>query len=184
MAINTPWKIKTTNTRHGETVEYLPILVQDNAAPTDDTAVQVGTDKPENAINFSLSAQLESGRLQWVAYEKDGEDFSNGTLESLINSGSLTSAEVNRLQERFGTDDTGDYIVNSITEQRIWLKEYIHDSGLNAESELKGPSWTNRVSTTEGEYTPIFITSADIEPLPDRPFEGNGRVSFQLGERL
>lgn len=182
MAINTPWKIKTTNTRHGETVEYLPILVQDNAAPTDDTAVSVGTDKPVNAINFSLSAQLESGRLQWIAYEKKGGDFSRGTLESLINSGSLSSAEVNRLKERFGTDSSGNYIVNTVTEQRIWLKEYIHDPGLNAESELYGPSWDDRVNLGEG--TPIFITSADIEPLPDRPFEGNGRVSFQLGRRL
>ena len=176
------WKIIVEDASHDVEAEYLPILVQRNPASTDQSAVQIGTDKPANAVNFSLSAQLESGSLEWNAYAKEGVDFSNGTLQEVIDNGNISSDEVTRLEERFSTDDSGTYTVTSITEQRIWLKEYIHDPSLSANWQLSGPSWTNRVNLQEG--TPIFITNADIQPLPDRPFEGTASISFQLGGRL
>ena len=176
------WKIIVEDASHDVEAEYLPILVQRNSASTDQSAVQIGTDKPANAVNFSLSAQLESGSLEWNAYAKEGVDFSNGTLQEVIDEGDITSSEVTRLEERFSTDDSGTYTVTSITEQRMWLKEYIHDPGLASKWRLEGPSWTHRVSLDEG--TPVFINNADLEPLPDRPFEGNGLIRFQLGGRL
>jgi len=182
--INTDWKIEVFNSRVDVDLVYLPIIVRRNPASTDHSAVQIGTDQPVNAVNFSLSAQLESGSLEWNAYSKPGKevDFSDGTLQEILDEGSISSDEANRIAARFSTDSDGDYTVQSITEQRIWLKEYIHDPSLSANWELSGPSWTNRVNIDEG--TPIFITNADIEPLPDRPFEGTASVSFQLGGRL
>jgi len=185
MAIDTPWKIIVEDASHGVQAEYLPILVQRNPAPTDQSAVQVGTNRPANAVNFSLSAQLESGSLEWDAYQKNGEDFSNGTLQNDSGTGvysNVSTAEQNRLDARFSEGPNGNLTVTTITEQRIWVKEYIHDAGLASEWKLEGPSWDDRVNLNEG--TPVFINGADIEPDPNRPFEGRGRIQFQLGGRL
>lgn len=196
------WLIKVFDASHGvpEAV-YRPILVQRNPSPTEHSAVQVGTTKTAEAVNFSLSAQLESGSLEWDAYSNPSSrsipDFSydeatdTHTLQAVINnldSGTTEEQdEATRLRERFSTstdtnDGTEKYTVKSITEQRIWLKEYIHDHGNASDWQLFGPSWTHRVNLNEG--CPIFITAADIEPDPDRPFEGGGRIQFQLGGRL
>lgn len=187
------WKIVAQNTSYeidNGDVEpvYRPILVQTDSTPTDQSAVQVGTTSPEQAVNFSLSPQLENGRLRWKAYHKEDRDYAYDpdqdvhTLDELINNSDLDQQEIDTLTERFSQNSDNVYTVSSVIEQRIWLKEYIHDWGLRAEAELYGPSWTHRINVDDG--TPIFITSADIEPNAERALEGDGIISFQLGERL
>lgn len=187
------WKIVAQDTSYSidngnVNAVYRPILVQSDSAPTEQSAVQVGTTKPEEAVNFSLSAQLESGRLRWKAYHKEDRDYAYDpvqdvhTLDELINNSDISLQEEQTLTERFSQNSQGIYTVSTVIEQRIWLKEYIHDWGLRSEAELYGPSWTHRVIVDSG--TPIFITSADVEPDPERGLEGDGILSFQLGERL
>lgn len=189
----TDWKIVAQNTSYsiaGGSVNavYRPRMVKDDAAPTEQSAVQIGTTSPEEAVNFSLSAQLESGRLRWKAYQKPGFDFAYDpvqdvhTLDELITNSDIDQNEIDTLTERFSQNDQGTFTVNTVEEQRIWLKEYIHDWGLRSEAELYGPTWTHRVQVDNG--TPIFITGADIELSSDRPLQGRGVINFQLGERL
>jgi len=187
------WKIVARDTSYtisdGDVdAVYRPILVTDNSAPTEQSALQVGTTKPENAVNFSLSAQLENGSLRWHAYHKEDRDYAYDpeqdvhTLDRLINDSDLSQEEINTLTTRFSQNSEGTFTVSTVIEQRIWLKEYIDDHGLQSDAELFGPSWTHRVIVDEG--TPIFITGADVEPRNDRPLEGRGIVNFQLGDRL
>ena len=167
--------------RYDVELRYKPILVQRNPGSVQDDAVQIGTDRPVNAINFSLSASRETGSLEWRDYDKKGRDASDGSLQELVDSGELDSDGLDQVDKLFGQVD-GSYVVNSWDEKRNWLKMFVCDEFGGASWKLEGPSWMHRRNLDEG--TPIFVTESDVEPDNRRPFESNGFIRFNVGRRL
>lgn len=168
----------------------------------------IATDRPINNKIFSLAGKTEEGVIEFEAFERtdpesidspfndrsfeirapDGEKHTLDTLiEELEAEGSSEAQEeADKLKSRFGQDDQGNYVVRTIEEQRIWLREYVHNPGLSASWSLFGPGYDFRRINGQGEPqgTPIFMEGADLEPDPNTEKTGTGNIDFKVGGRL
>jgi len=165
---------------------------------------QIAVDEPVNNKTFSLSGKREDGQFDFTAFERFNPqnvdsvysdrsynpDTGTHTLDALITAleaGSTDAqAKADQIKARFQQDSSNNYVVRSVIEQRIWFKEFIHNPGLNTDWRLYGPGYDYR--TVDGSNnptgTPIFVTTADIEPSPNTEGRGTGTLQFNVGGRL
>jgi len=212
MAVN-DYKIIATNTLEGEDMTYVIPIMKTPRSSGELGGTSIALDRPVNNKIFSLSGKRESGTLEFQAFERfnpasvdspfsdrsydaDKPSGERHTLDYLIqqleagtansNSASVQQATADQLKARFQQDSAGNYVVRSVREQRIWLREYVHNPGLSAEWTLFGPSFDFR--TVDGlnnpQGTPIVVEAADIEPSANTDAIGTGRVQFKVGGRL
>lgn len=120
---------------------------------------------PTNSFQFNLGGKKESITLEFLLYN-DGTDKSNGTLANSTIS-----------DPRF-TDGT----VETVLEQKVWLKEYISAADLAIDWKLYGRDFTDREQAGEG--TSISITEARPEPVSDRPTTMRFIVQANIGRRV
>lgn len=119
---------------------------------------------PTNSFQFNLSGKTEQFTMEFLLYN-DGTDRSNGTLaDSTID------------DSRFSNDT-----IETVQEQKVWLKEYIHTANLAVTWRLYGEEWTDRED--DGEGTSIAIKEARAEPEPGRNAE-RFVVQANLGRRV
>lgn len=201
------YKIRAVNTLQGYPMSYTVPIMKTSRSAGESGGTTIALDKPVNNQVFTFSGKRESGSLQFEAFEKFNpstvdsvesdrsydSDLPVGerhTLDYLIDQLSAGSsseqAEAEQLKQRFGQDSNGNYVVRTVEEQRIWVREYVHNPGLRAEGKLFGPTYSYR--TVDGSNnptgTPIFIESADIEPDPNTTGRGTGNIQFKIGGRL
>jgi len=165
----------------------------------------IPVDKPINNKIFSLSGKTEEGSIEFEAFERfNPSDIDsvyndrsynpttgNHTLDDLI-SGLENSTisgsddEALKLKNRFQQDSSNNYVVRSVKEQRIWLKEYVQNPGLTADWNLFGGEydWRTIDGSNNNDGTPIFFQSADIEPAQNTEGRGLGTIQFKVGDRL
>ena len=189
-------------------ITYVIPIVKTSRAPTEKGGSTIALDKPVNNQTFSLSGKRENGTLDFVAFERFNpqsvdsvysdrsydEDAPSGekhTLDFLItelenSSESGSTAEADRLKAIFPQDSNGNYVVRTVEQQRIWLRDFVDNPGLNAEWFLFGPSYDFRTvdGSNNPQGTPIFLESADIEPSPKNRGRGTGNLQFKVGGRL
>lgn len=182
------FEIVASNTLENVPLRYIVPLKEEVPAPSQLGGTDIATNRPINNIIFSLQGKTEGGRLGFTAieiYDEDdpSADRSAGTLQDLIEASS--GDKVTILQKRFGQDSSGDYIVRTVREQRIWLRDYVHNPGLGAQWRLFGPTYDFRTIDENGNNTgtPVFVEEADIEPNPKNPAKGRGVISFKVGGR-
>lgn len=185
------YEIAVQNTLSGETLRYVVPLKDKVRGPGKLGGTPIATDRPINNIIFSLQGKTEGGTIGFTAieiYNPDDEnaDRSAGTLQDLVASVSGTREKI--LKKRFGTDSSGNYIVRSIREQRIWLRDYVMNPALGANWTLFGPTYDNRTidesNDDKNTGTPVFLEEADIEPNPKNPARGQGILKFKVGRRI
>jgi len=183
------YKIEVTGTLGGTKLEYVLPLKRDVRTPAKLGGTSIPTDRPVNNLVFSLSGKTEEGKISFFAIEifdktKDKADRSNGTLQDLINNSG--ASKTTRLQNRFGQDGSGKYIVRTVKEQKIWLREYILNPSLSASWRLFGGSYDFRTLDANGNNngTPVFLNQADIERDPQNKAKGLGNISFKVGDRI
>lgn len=180
-------------------------IVRNNRGPSESGGVPIPLDKPVNNKHFDLSGQTESGNFEsFTAFER----FNPQTIDSVYNDRSydpvtgthtleqlrsqLRSSGVSgsddeafKIEQRFTQDSSGNYVVRTVKEQRIWLKEFIDNPGLIAKWNMYGGEYDWRtVSGSTNNGTPIYVNSADIEPDPENRGRGTGNISFNVGGRL
>ena len=200
-------KIIAQNTLQGEDMSYVIPIVTADRGPGQLGGTSIPLDKPVNNQIFSLSGKTESGTLEFDAFERfnpqnvdsvysdrsfddDKPAGEKHTLDYLISQLELGTAqdqaEADQLKARFQQDSSGNYVVRTVEEQRIWVKEYVHNPGLSTDWYLFGPSYSFRTvdGSNNPQGTPIFLESADIEPSPTTEGRGTGNVSFKVGGRL
>lgn len=183
------YKIEVTGTLSNTKLEYKFPLKRDVRTPAKLGGTSIPTDRPVNSLVFSLSGKTEEGTLSFIAIEvfdetKAKADRSNGTLQTLISNSSVDKAT--RLQKRFGTDGSGNHIVRTVEEQKIWLREYILNPSLSASWRLFGGSFDFRTidANDNNTGTPVFVNEADIERDPENSAKGNGTLKFKVGDRI
>lgn len=165
----------------------------------------IAVDRPVNNKIFSLSGKTEGGNIEFEAFERFSPDgFDNvyndrsydpaadvHTLDELItaldnSTISGSDDEALKLKNRFQQDGNGTYVVRTVKEQRIWLKEYVQNPGLTTNWTLFGGEYDWRTIDGNGNNagTPIFLRNADIEPAENTEGRGTGTVQFEVGDRL
>lgn len=184
---------------------YTLPIVTNRRGPGDLGGTQIAVDKPVNNKTFSLSGKRETGQFEFIAFER----FNPGSVDSVYSDRSYdpvtnthtldalitalenstsngSSDEALKLKNRFQQDSSSNYIVRSVQEQRIWLKEFIHNPGLSAEWSLFGGEYDFRTidGNNNNAGTPIFVTNADIEPSNSTEARGTGTLQFNIGGRL
>lgn len=183
------FELVALQTLNNTELRYLVPLKKDIQHPTNIDSVEMRTDKPVNNVNFSLSGKGETGTINFKAVSTVASgafqtDRSLGTLQDLIDN--VSSSKADQLRARFGQNGSGDYVVRTIEEQEIWLREYVHNPGATSTWTLFGPSYSYRTvdSNNNPTGTPIFVNDADIEPNPVNPAVGSGVIKFTVGGRL
>jgi len=195
------YEIVALQTLENVTLRYIIPKKETVQHPTSIGSVNMKTDRPVNNVNFSLSGKGEQGTINFTAVDTTASgpfqtDRSAGTLQDLIDNSSTAEADV--LRARFGQDSGGDYVVRTITEQEIWLREYMHNPGATATWRLFGPAYSFRKVDGVVDPTvidadnlgvnpsgcPIFMDEGDIEPNPQNPARGAGIFRFKVGGRL
>jgi len=166
---------------------------------------QIAVDRPINNKTFSLSGKREDGAFEFEAFER----FNPASIDSVYNDRSYDPTndvhtldkliaeleaegssdaqdEADKLKNRFQQDSSNNYVVRSVEEQRIWFKEFIHNPGLLADWTLFGGSYDWRTIDGSGNNagTPVFVTTADIEPSQENEARGIGTLEFNVGGRL
>jgi len=189
------YELAVTNTLNGVDLRFLVYKKEQVRHPSSLGGTTIRLDKPVNNKNFSLSGKGEEGTLNFTAktiFDPDASnaDRSAGTLQDLIDTleaGTTDDQEhADRLKNRFGQDSSGNYIVRTVREQGIWLREYIHNPGLEASWTLFGPEYDYRTTDSNGNNTgtPVFVQEADIEENPQNQARGVGIIRFKVGSRL
>lgn len=198
------YRIEVTNTLQGPDMTYvIPIMRTDRGAGNLG-GTSIALDKPVNNKIFSLSGKTESGQIEFEAFER----FNPSSIDSVYNDRSYNPdtgvhtldnlittleggtsddvAKADKLKQRFQQDSNGNYVVRTVEEQRIWLKEYVHNPGLSADWSLYGPGYSYRTvdGSNNATGTPVFLESADIEPSPNTKGRGTGNIGFKVGGRL
>lgn len=181
--------LQVTDTLNGVDLTYIIPLKREVRHPSSLGGTTIRLDKPINNKNFSLTGKGESGTVNFTAieiYDEDDADAdrSDGTLQNLIDN--VTGDLDTKLKNRFGQDSSGNYIVRTVEEQGIWLREYVHNPGLKAFWRLFGEEFDWRTVDSNGNNTgtPVFIEEADIEPNPENEARGTGIIRFKVGSRL
>lgn len=134
--------------------------------------------KPENSFQYNLSGKTEQPTLEFVMYN-DGTDRSNTSVSN------TTVNDIAEVADGIGYTSFNDPRLGSTIEtkeeQKIWVKEYIHNNALPVTWKLYGRDYTDRI--TQGNGTPITITQVEPRPIPG---ENKIRmvVRFNLGKRL
>lgn len=183
------YKLQVKNTLGSTQLEYIIPLKRDVRTPSKLGGTSIATNRPVNNIIFSLSGKTEEGSISFTAIEvfdesKDKADRSNGTLEDLrINS---SGKKETRLEKRFGQDNNGKYIVRTVEEQKIWLRDFVHNASLSASWRLFGGSYDFRTldANNDNNGCPVFVTEADIERDPENKAKGTGTIKFKVGDRI
>lgn len=189
------YELAVTNTLNGVDLRYIVPLKREVRHPSSLGGTTIRLDKPVNNKNFSLSGKGEEGTLNFTAKTVFDPDASNadrsaGTLEELVTTleagDSDDVAHAERLKNRFGQDSSGNYIVRTVREQGIWLREYVHNPALEASWSLFGPEYDYRTTDSEGNNTgtPVFVQEADIEEDPRNQAKGVGIIRFKVGGRI
>jgi len=174
-------------------LEYIVPKTNSIPSPTKQESITIATDQPKNNKNFSLAGQREEGNLDFTAKtvfdpSASNADRSDGSLQVLLNeldasavSGSTDLA--NQLRARFGQDDSNNYIVRTIVEQRVWVREYINNPGLDSDYALFGGAYDFRTvdGSNNNTGTPIDIQEADIDRNENNPAKGKGIIRFKVG---
>lgn len=180
-------------------------IVTTNRGPGKLGGVEIALDKPVNNKTFSLSGKTEGGSFEFEAFER----FNPQTVDSVYNDRSYdpatgvhtldkliseleasavsgSSDEATKLKNRFQQDSSNNYVVRTVEEQRIWLKEFIHNPGLNCDWTMFGGEYDFRTidGTGNNTGTPVFVTNADIEPSGNTAGRGTGTLEFNVGGRL
>lgn len=153
----------------GNSLEFHFEFVNRLPDPQDTPGTSITTNKPVNNKIFSVGGTEESIRLDAVLYD-NGVDVSNGTLQEAESNNNLSDP-------RFSNSD-----VTTRFEQKIWLKEYVNFSDLQADWKLYGYDFTDRVNNGDG--IPVFITKVDPQPDPNRPLSIPVTVNMLVGDRL
>jgi hypothetical protein len=120
---------------------------------------------PTNSFQFNLGGKTEQITIEFVLYN-DGTDKSNGTLNA---------ADID--DTRFNNNT-----VETVREQKIWLKEYIHTADLAVDWLLFGRDFTGRTDGSPG--TPIAITETRPEPSAGNPNSIRFVVQANVGRRV
>ena len=193
LAVDTYW-----DSVYGIDVDLNYIIPKTEGIPAPSTleAVNIKTDKPVNNKNFSLSGMGEGGTIDFTSVEvfdpdASNADRSNASLQILLNELDASSVsgsgdEADRIRNLFGQDSNNNYVVRTVLEQKRWVRDFIHNSGVGAEWRLFGGSYDFR---TVDEFinntgTPIFINQADIERRENTRARGRGQIRFELGGRV
>lgn len=183
------YEIAVSNTLSGETLRYIVPKKEDVRGPAKLSGTAIALQKPVNSKVFSLSGKRESVTLAFTAieiYDPDDPDAdrSNGTLQNLVST--VTGDRETILKNRFGQDGDGDYIVRTVEEQKIWVRDYILNPSLDAQWRLFGGSYDYRTVDGNGNNTgtPVFLEEADVERDPQNPAQGNGVLGLKVGGRL
>jgi len=183
------YRIEVDGTLGGTKLEYVIPLKRDVRTPAKLGGTSIPTNRPVNNLVFSLSGKTEEGKISFFAIEiydktKAEADRSNGTLQDLINNSG--ASKTSRLQKRFGEDGSGNYIVRTVKEQKIWLRDFILNPSLSASWRIFGGSYDFRTldANDNNNGTPIFLTEADIERDPENKAKGLGNISFKVGDRI
>jgi len=189
------YELVVNNTLSGTELRYIVPKKEDITHPSKLGGTTIRLDRPKNNKIFSLGGKGEEGNLNFTArtiFDPDdaNADTSAGTLEDLLSTldAGTTSQqqEANALRNRFGQDSNGNYIVRTVKEQSIWLREYVHNPGLSASWTLFGGEYDYRTVDSNGNNTgtPIFVEEADIEVNPNNPANAPGIIRFKLGGRI
>jgi len=166
---------------------------------------QIAVDRPINNKTFSLSGKREDGQFEFEAFER----FNPASIDSIYNDrsydpttdvhtldkliteleaegSSAAQDEADKLKNRFQQDSSGNYVVRNVEEQGIWFREFIHNPGLVAEWTIFGGRYDWRTIDGSGNNNgcPIFMNTADIEPLQNNEARGIGTLEFNIGGRL
>jgi len=186
------YEVEALQTLENTNLRYVIPLKRDIQHPTNISSVEMRTDKPVNNVNFSLTGKGETGTINFRAVDttasgKFKTDRSAGTLQNLIDN--VSTSKEDKLKARFGEatiDGTTKYVVRTIPEQIIWLREYVHNPGANTTWKIFGPTYDFRTLDNFNNLTgtPIFLNDADIEPNPTNSAVGTGIIKFKLGGRL
>lgn len=186
-------------------LSYMLPIVDNPRGPGEIGGTQIATDKPINNKTFSLSGKTEAGQFEFTAFER----FNPATVDSVYNDRSydpttsvhtldqlITELEASavtgsgdealKLKNRFSQDSSNNYVVRTVKEQRIWLKEFIHNPGLGASWSMFGGEydWRTIDVNDNNAGTPVFLKAADIEPSGNTRGRGTGTLQFNVGGRL
>lgn len=178
-------------------LEYIFPKTKSIPSPTKNESITIQTDKPINNKNFNaVPGNREEGNMQFTAKEifdptDSFADRSDGSLQVLLNelddsgvSGSTALAD--QLRQRFGTDGSGNYIVRTVVEQRVWFREYINNPGNDADHRLFGGAYDFRTvdGSNNNTGTPVDIVEADIDRAENNPAKGAGVMRFKVGDNI
>ncbi|MGK7368811.1 MAG: hypothetical protein ACNS64_01250 [Candidatus Halalkalibacterium sp. M3_1C_030] len=156
-------------------LEYEVKLVKAFAQTGDSPFSSTPAINPENSLQYNLSGKTEEPVLEFKLYD-DGTDRSNGTLADMAEI--AEGLDYNTFNDKFGLGST----IETIQEQKIWLKNFIHNYAIPVEWRLYGGEYTDKGGSGQG--TPVVIQQTEPRPDPERPNEIYFVVRLGLGRRI
>jgi len=125
----------------------------------------ITTNQPENNQQFGFEGKTVKIPIQVMLYNH-GEDMSNGTYASL----DKTDARV--------SNDT----IETIEEQILWLKQYIHNSVFGTNWRLYGGIYSDYDGDGNEEGTPVAVEDVKISRTAENPTRAMADIKLKVGQ--
>lgn len=162
------WTLKATADfdldGNDETLEYELKLVQNLDSNGNIPFVGIETNQPENNAQFGFQGKTLEIPVSLVVYD-DGTDKSNGTFSSV----GLTDARIS------GSE------INTVREQIIFLRQYIHNSQFGTTWTLEGGRFSDYDGDGTVEGTPVALTNVKIRETADNPLRATADLKMKVG---
>jgi len=155
-----------------EDLEYELKLIQNLDDNGNIPFTGITTNKPENNQQFGFEGKTVDIPIQVMLYNHD-EDMSNGTYNSL----DKTDARIEG-----STIGVANSNVETIEEQIIWLKQYVHNSIFGTDWRLYGGRFTDPDGDGTEEGTPVAVEDVKISQTAEQPTRAMADIKLKVGQ--
>jgi len=171
----TDYHIETTAVIEGteEVLEYSLDLIQNLDDKGDIPVSTIATNKPENAQHIAFSGKSQEAEIEMIIYD-DGTDKSRGTYSS----SNIDDPRIN------STNEAGDTIVKTVSEQIVWITRYIHSSSFGADWQMYGGRFDTPDQSDDPVIEPgtdIALTKVNVTETADNPLRAQANFSIKWG---